>query len=368
VQRSPAWAQREPGRLCSPPKPQYLPDFARFMAASEVLDEQGFGCWADPNMPYRGGGYYGEALKQIYPAMKKANPHAIVIGGALMHFWPDDTASRVFLEGILASGAGNSFDVLSFHAYGDWGVGDVKAGDMLIGKTTRIRALLKKYGLAGKPIFATEIGVLCLPKSCPPNFQMLQSNYAARIYAEAIALDLRGALWYTLVMQYPGTVFSSQLIDEENGILTPRPAYYAFRNSAMLLQDARFVGPPLQEPPPDKIDDVQLLSFRKTSSMLYVLWVPDIQSPDNFPPVEHALKVTPGTVAVCTNHLDWATPTTYYCSDTNKDGIIWLAVGELPQYICLPQGDVRECIAQSWQTNSLMEDDLPSVEEPGTEN
>ncbi len=31
VQRTPAWAQSVAGRLCSPPKPEALPDFARFM-------------------------------------------------------------------------------------------------------------------------------------------------------------------------------------------------------------------------------------------------------------------------------------------------------------------------------------------------
>nr|MDQ2997051.1 hypothetical protein [Chloroflexota bacterium] len=33
IMRSPAWAQRVPGRLCSPPKPEYIADFARFTRA-----------------------------------------------------------------------------------------------------------------------------------------------------------------------------------------------------------------------------------------------------------------------------------------------------------------------------------------------
>ena len=33
IQRSPRWAQRVPGRLCSPPKPEYIADFARFTQA-----------------------------------------------------------------------------------------------------------------------------------------------------------------------------------------------------------------------------------------------------------------------------------------------------------------------------------------------
>ncbi|MEO7910739.1 MAG: hypothetical protein ABIV47_13920, partial [Roseiflexaceae bacterium] len=33
IMRSPAWAQRVPGRLCSPPKPEYIADFVRFAHA-----------------------------------------------------------------------------------------------------------------------------------------------------------------------------------------------------------------------------------------------------------------------------------------------------------------------------------------------
>jgi hypothetical protein len=108
VQRSPSWAQRVPGRLCSPPKPEYVDDFVRFMAAlakryssgparvnyweiwnepeftpQQAFDSGGFGCWGDPALPNYGGAYYGEVLKRVYPAIKAAHPGAVVLGGAL---------------------------------------------------------------------------------------------------------------------------------------------------------------------------------------------------------------------------------------------------------------------------------------------
>jgi hypothetical protein len=353
VHRTPAWAQRVPGRLCSPPAPEYVGDFARFMSAlaahyaagpiavdyweiwnepdittSQASDDDGFGCWADAALPYYGGAYYGEVLKQVYPAVKAGNPNATVLAGALLYPWPNDTQSQSFLRGILVSGAGQSFDALSFHAYGEWG-----AGDVLIAKTARIRQVLGGFGIANKPLFATEIAATCSADtvaSCPPDFdswKTRQANYAARIYAEAIALDLKGAFWYTLAIRNPGFMFS-QLIDDDNGTLSPRPAYYAFRNSAVLLNGARYVGPPVVEPPPDQIQKVQTLKFRKSRSTLYVVWVPKTDFP-----VQYNLAVPIGASAICTDHLDQSPPTRYGCSDVNNDGMIPRAVNELPQYI-----------------------------------
>jgi hypothetical protein len=353
VQQSPSWAQRVPGRLCSPPKPEYAADFARFTAAlaaryssgplqvkyweiwnepdfapAEVSDQHGAGCWADAALPYHGGAYYGEVVKRVAAAVKAAKPDAMVIGGALMYRWPDDTVSRGFLSGMLAAGAGNAIDALSFHAYGEWG-----AGDLLIAKTIRIRQVLADHSLAGKPLFATEIAATCGSNSissCPPNFErwkIRQANYAARIYAEAIALRLEGALWYTLSNANPGFAFS-HLIDDVNGKLTRRPAYYAFRNSALLLSGARYAGPPVREPPPDQIDKVQTLIFAKPASTLYVLWVPQTDFPKIF-----NLAVRAGAKAICTDHLSDAAPAVYDCSDTNRDGMIPRAVNELPQYV-----------------------------------
>lgn len=364
VQQSPAWAQRVPGRRCSPMKPEYIGDFARFMAAltaryasgplavkyweiwnepdfapSEVTDQGGYGCWVDSSLPYDGGAYYGQVLKQVYPAVKAANSDAVVIGGALAYMWPDETVGRTFLTGILAAGAGNSFDALSFHAYGQSG-----AGDLLITKATHIRQILSAYQLANKPLFATEISVLCGgsdPLSCSPNFttwKQRQANFAARVYAEAIALNLMGAFWFTLAINPAAPVYNSQMIDDQNGTLLPRPAYYAFLNSALLLQGVRYTGPPITVPTPDQIDKVQVLAFQKEHSTLYVLWVPSI--PDGFPK-PYSLRVRPGAQAICTDRLDRPPDlpydqggrAVYYCSDTNGDGLIPRAVGELPMYV-----------------------------------
>ncbi len=358
--RSPAWAQSVPGRLCSPPKPEYVADFVRFaqalaaryatrvnyweiwnepdVAPSNTTDDTGMGCWLTANAPYYGGGFYGEVVKQVAPAIKAANPNAKVIAGALLYDWPDDTKPHGFLNGLLAAGAGPLFDALSFHAYGEWG-----AGDLLINKTARIREILNSYGMPNKPLIATEIAATCGSTnivSCPPNFdtwKQHQANYAARIYAEAIALNLSGAFWYTLVSPSPGFNYS-QLIDDQSGTLAPRESYYAFLNSANLLRGARYVGPPVTDVPFDQLHEVQVLKFRKPRSdygehgpsTIYVLWVQQVEDLGR----AYQITVPPGATVVCHTRLFLETMDHFICADSNtKDDYIWLGISGFPTYV-----------------------------------
>lgn len=366
IQQSPAWAQRYPGRLCSPPAAEYVNDFARFTfdvaaryadgpmaihhweiwnepdyAVNEVRDIQGFGCWFDQNMPGYGGVAYGEMLRLVASAIHAANPRATVLGGALSYELAVEQRTQVFVRGILSTGAANVVDGISFHAYGEWG-----AGDLLIRKTEQLRVLLAEVGHADKPLYATEIAANCFSVrlnsiqsvledekrfaalQCPSDFNLKQANYAARIYAESLALQLHGAFWFSLVSAGPDVIANGQLIDDVDGVLQPRPSFYAFRNSARLLQNAVYVGPPLREPPADQLREVQVLPFRKGKNMLYVFWVPSI----DFPKI-YNLPVAPNTIAICTDQLNRDTPTTYMCSDTNGDGLIPRAVNALPQYV-----------------------------------
>src|SRR5262249_37091396 len=154
-----------------------------------------------------------------------------------------------------------------------------------------------------------------------------QANYAARIYAEAIALNLQGAFWYTLVEQPPGFDYSS-LVDLHQSVPTPRPAYVAFRNSARLLDGFAYIGPPVIDPTTDQTDKVQMLKFQKSSITLYVFWVQHLQRFDW--PVIYNLPVYPGALARCTTNLDGrdqdggndGEPYRFNCSDSNGDGVI----------------------------------------------
>lgn len=353
IQRTPAWAQSVAGRACSPPSRDHIADLARFtqalaahysrgdlavnywefwnepdFAPNRVADHLGVGCWGDESTSDNGGKYYGEILNQVYPAIKSGNARANLFAGAFASFGPGDPRTERFARGMLAV-APTSFDALSFHAYGEW-----SKGDLLLTKTLFFRKLLREYGIQDTPLVATEIAATCesdATDSCKPNYDewlSRQANFAARIYAEALALNLVGAFWYTLDSENPGFAYS-HLLDRVNGQTVPRPAYYAFRNSARLLAGGSYIGSPLVELAPDQFEDVQVLPFRKFNSTMYVMWVPRL----DFPKTTYILYVQPGARAICTQRLSLDKPYQFDCSDTNKDGIINLAVISVPQYV-----------------------------------
>lgn len=352
IQRSPTWAQSIPGRRCSAPKLDAIDELADFtyslaqryskgdlavhywefwnepdFAPSDIRDDQAVGCWGNGD-PDNGGKYYGEVLRRVNAAIKAGNPQAMVFAGALASFGPKDTRNERFLRGMLST-APDSFDALSFHAYGEW-----SASDLLVYKTDQLRRILGEYNRASRPLVATEVAATCerdTVSSCKPNYDAWlghQANFAARIYAEAIALNLMGAFWYTLSIEDPGFAYS-HIIDLKNGEAKPRPAYYAFRNSSSLLAGARYVGPAVKVLDDNQLEEVQELKFRQNTSTLYVLWVPRL----DFPKISYEIKVKPGATAICTQSLHLDVPSRYSCSDTNKDGVLRLAIGPLPYYV-----------------------------------
>ncbi|HMO56051.1 MAG TPA: hypothetical protein PKC19_01750 [Roseiflexaceae bacterium] len=348
IQQSPAWAQSLPNSLCSPVDGTVLHEFVRFVEAvvtrysdgplrvdywqiwnevdynpKQVKADAGVGCWANDIPPYYGGDYYGLVLQQVAPAIRSANPHAVILAAGFAHFWPDETVTRGFLRGMLKQGAGSSFDVLSYHAYGTWG-----ALDRLVLKTVSMRQGLAEFGLQAKPLFADEIGATCYDAlTCPPDFAQFQSNYAARIYGIALSLNLMGSAWYTMVSPPPGFL-ESQLIDEIQGQLKPRPAYTALRRSIDLLYGAAYIGPPITSQPPQRPNTIHMLTFRKGINTLYLLWVPEARGSHI-----QRLTVPRWAQATCTTHLERDPVQSVDCSDSDGDGIILVTVDGSPHYV-----------------------------------
>lgn len=347
IQWTPEWAQSIPGQLCSPPRPEHVAALARFAGAAaaryadgplavhawqlwnepdfnvaQVDPISGSGCWATTSPPFYGGDTYGQVLKQVSPAIKAANPRATVVAAGLAHFWPDDTVTTGFLRGMLAVGAGSSFDALSFHAYGTW-----QAGDRLIFKANSLRRVLAEYGRSATPLIAAEVGAVCYTNdSCPPDFRRHQASYAARLYPQVIALDLQSAFWFTLAGPNPGFL-QSHLIEDAGVRLTPYPAFYALRNSVRLLSGARATSPPPPDPAPNQADAVQSLIFQTPGALLYVLWVHQPDAARNY-----TLAVLPGARVTCTTRLDLPVPSTADCSDADGDGRVSLVVAA-PVYV-----------------------------------
>ncbi|GAB4209033.1 MAG: hypothetical protein OHK0022_39480 [Roseiflexaceae bacterium] len=282
VRSAPTWAQQVPGASCARIKPEAYDAFAVFVRDLvlrysappynvrywELWNEpdvdprlvdpsSGFGCWGNRDEPFYGGAAYGEMLKRVYPVVKQADPNAqIVFGGLLLDCDPDapppdrtaaDCASAGFLEGALRVGAGQAFDVLSYHGYAFWSSQPAmtdwdltqeswkRRGGAVLGKLRFLREVLARYRLA-PPILLTEVGLLCTndAKTCSEVFPPQQASYVTRIFTRAWANGLLGAIWYTF--DGPGWLGSSILDPQQQ----PRPAYHALSFLAEALRGANF--------------------------------------------------------------------------------------------------------------------------------
>lgn len=92
------------------------------------------------------GRIYGSMLAKAYPAIKRANPDALVVTGGLA-----SAPEQGFLEGLLSSGA--PFDVLAIHTYGF----PVRLAVEL--KAEAVRAILRRHERAATPLWVTEFGL-----------------------------------------------------------------------------------------------------------------------------------------------------------------------------------------------------------------
>ncbi len=280
IRETPSWAQAVPGIVCGPIQDEDIPAFANFVRDVvakysqgpyfvkhwEIENEQDvpvnsqtgvFGCWGDPSdTQYYGGRYYAKVIKQVYPAVKAADPQSqVLLGGLLMDCDPvnpplvngqtKDCTSSKYLEGVLVGGGGNYFDAVSFHAYdyynhvpGSFGNINFGASEtnhtVLTYKAAYLKSVLTKYGYGSKPLMNTEVALLCMD-ACDSNFELTKAYYVARSYADAIKAGLQANIWYTVSPKWRNTSLMGV-----NG--TPNPAMEAFDFAHEMMSDATSIS------------------------------------------------------------------------------------------------------------------------------
>lgn len=270
IRGTPLWASAGVDNLgrpsgCAAIQDVYVPDYARFLAAlaqrykgqvtywelgnepdvdSRLLNtDDPFGCWGNINDPFYGGERYGRMLRAVVPAMRAVNPYVQIIVGGLLLDSPQSSnpglgRPELFLEGVLKSGAADSFDILAYHAYPSYlGVSydhDLLAGGKwnslggwTLGKASYLRGIMTRYGVS-KPLWLNESGLLCSPNdptcgSPPAAFFDAQADHLVRIMSRAAAGGIQQVSWYTL--DGPGWR-SAGLLDENQ---LPRPSFIAYQ-------------------------------------------------------------------------------------------------------------------------------------------
>ena len=314
VRGTPSWAQKYPTYTCGPIDSTKFDAFANFMGelitssplASlnvkywELWNEPDvsrldvpsptfiwYGCWGESgDTQYYGGGYYGDMLKVVYPAIKTADPQAqVLVGGLLMDCDPNQPpsgkvcTSSKFLEGILANNAANAFDGISYHAYDyygnvygtynnpNWGASWNTSGPCLVNKAGYLNALLDQYNVSGKYLLNSENALLCDTCNSDTDFENTKAYYLVESYAAAMAQGLRANLWFSMLGEW----------GRNNGLLEnpfavqpnpPLPAFYAYQFAAQELDGATFVG---------NINNFLGISgyeFAKSNRHVWLMWAP----------------------------------------------------------------------------------------------
>jgi len=303
IRSTPDWA-RSHEYFCGPMDPDYIDEFADFMANTVLrysvppdpytysikyyeiwnepddipqvgLENNVHGCWGDPEDPdYWGGDYYGQVLKSIYPEVTTVNPEAqIVIGGLLLPCEPEtDNYCNMsnFFEGILQSEQGEGwpyFDYVAYHGYpfydpelgalqqetpndpvGEelYWTGWNSRGGLVAGKLDFLRSVMTTYGI-DKPVLLTEGGLTDPNEKASDlteieKFESTKADYLVWLYTRNIAKGIEGTIWYHME-DYGWN--KSGLLDETN---TPLPAYDAYAvltntlGGAVYLRDLSDLG------------------------------------------------------------------------------------------------------------------------------
>jgi hypothetical protein len=282
----------------------YLADYGRFLAAlvaryrdrvsywelgnepdvdpSLVPSSSPYGCQGNSKDRYYGGERYGRMLRAVAPAIRAADPSARIVLGGLLLAEPATTARGLgnperFFEGVLRSGAADSFDIVAYHSYPfytrpsydhDLYAGDTwtTLGGWTLGKASFVRGVMARYGVS-KPLWLNEAGLRCeplyyAPCSDPPEaYFQAQADQLVRMMVRAAAADIDQISWYTL--DGPGWL-GNGLLDANQ---QPRPSFVAYRRLIAALRGYIHV-----QAVSDYGPAVEAYRFVKSDSSVDVLW------------------------------------------------------------------------------------------------
>ncbi|MDX2160677.1 MAG: cellulase family glycosylhydrolase [bacterium] len=154
--------------------PEAYPLFADFLAAfasryAGAVDH--LIIWNEPNLAFEWGYQtvdpraYTAMLRTVYPAIKAANPHSVVLAAALAPTLeppgsPHGLDDLLYLQAMYEHGAADWFDALAIHTYGFiHSAGDAPAAERLnFRRAELLRAIMTEHDDAAAPAYITETG------------------------------------------------------------------------------------------------------------------------------------------------------------------------------------------------------------------
>lgn len=204
---------------------------------------------------------YVALAKAVYPRLKAIDPDITVVGGSF--------TSIGYLESALKLGLADCCDALSLHTYNYQEVPSAAAPEEWYVRMLRDNEMFAKYFGGKKPrVIVTEMG---WPTHIGPMSitESMQAAHVSRLaFLSAIVPNLENVMWYDF--QNDG----NDCYDSENNFglvradLTPKPSWYALRDSIAVLDSAQSVVR-------EKTDDPALWMLRikkKDGADAIVLW------------------------------------------------------------------------------------------------
>ncbi|MBM4425444.1 MAG: hypothetical protein FJ030_19040 [Chloroflexi bacterium] len=193
----PSWSRADGDARGAFAPPDHFADFADY--ATAVADRYRgrvthFQIWNEPNIYPEWGEQtvnpesYTELLCAAYGAIKKANPDAVVLAGALAptnELTGDNLNEFVFLQRMYDAGAGACFDIMSVQGYGLWsGPTDQRLSPITVNYSRHVylRDIMVRNGDEGKAIWISEMNWNAVPpeSGLPANYGQVTLEQQAR--------------------------------------------------------------------------------------------------------------------------------------------------------------------------------------------
>lgn len=214
--------------------------------------------WNEPNgnqfwLAPPDGKEYAAALKAAYLEIKKADPEAFVIAGAVAG------TDLYFLEELFKQGGLDYMDALSIHPYR----GGSPERTKYLEDIERHRTLMLKYG-ALKELWITETGY---PTSTGYYTNNQQAQYLVRYHVQSMSSGfIRMIDWYDFQDDGPDIHQHEHNFGLVRLDLTPKPAFVAYHAMVDKLAGAVYIG---QLPLPA---DAYGYVFLRNGKTVYALW------------------------------------------------------------------------------------------------
>jgi YVTN family beta-propeller protein/VCBS repeat-containing protein len=242
---TPGWAAATgtPALSGRPASPQEFAEFAGAVATRYAGKIAAYEVWNEPNgqvfwAPAPNAAQYTEILKAAYPAIKTADPAAIVVAaglGAVVDYGSYTTNPVRFVEEMYAAGAAGYFDAMAFHPYlytktftGTMATNPDSAANQL----NRIHQLMVANGDGNKKIWVTEYGQ---PSAYAGD--TVQAAYLADFLRAWRDLDYAGPAFIHTLRDYPNSDPNQASFGLFRQDWSPKPVWYTVQDIIAENQD-----------------------------------------------------------------------------------------------------------------------------------